>query len=525
MLSPLVTEAGASAGSSSHFASVGNPGVRRSRPFIYGLANITFLLYLLTASLVGPNSSPRLVYLALLFPICSSPILVVRQLNDRYIGFTAFLFMYFISFGMLDALNLVNLVPGSMAAGPLTASELLIVLGGLCFVAGYLVSSKGTEIPNRKADGLAKDWSLTTLVLMGLFFWAAGTAANWYWLIVLTVRSGEFHNDTGGLGTTVLMLGRYVQPLGIMIIAYAYTKSRSRNLLLLTVAIASLQVAIGFVSNSKEGAMIGGLLVILIGVLVRARIPKMWALAAALFIVFGFPVFQAYRAIVVGQQGMSNAYAARHIVEALKLSLENEKLVASDFGGDPNFHAQTALERATVKGSVDMIVSRVGKDVAYQYGHTLEPLLFVFIPRLIWPEKLDVQTGELVNTQFQVTGEGVTYISPSHLGDLYWNFGWPGALAGMLGLGLVLGWINRRCDLTTGVSVTRVLILAVSIYELCVRFEGSIASEYPVWIRSVVGILILHALFAREYATARGSATDSVAGAALSPLQFPNLMR
>jgi hypothetical protein len=113
------------------------------------------------------------------------------------------------------------------------------------------------------------------------------------------------------------------------------------------------------------------------------------------------------------------------------------------------------------------------------------------------------------------------------LGELYWNFGVAGALIGMLLLGLLLGWINGVCDMSTGASVTRLLILATTIYQTAVRFEGSVAAEYAVWIRSIVGILILHRLFARRGALAGVAVAPVCNGQGGSPAlpKFPNLLR
>jgi hypothetical protein len=166
--------------------------------------------------------------------------------------------------------------------------------------------------------------------------------------------------------------------------------------------------------------------------------------------------------------------------------------------------------------------------VPYQHGYTLIPLATALIPRLIWPDKLDIQVGQLVNTEFHVTGERVTYISPSYLGELYWNFGWIGALAGMLMLGMLLGWINRLCDLSKNTSVTRLLILGITVLQLGVRFEASIATEYAVWIRSVVGILLMHWIFARKgdprTATSRSASTPDLESV-IHMSRFPNLLR
>jgi hypothetical protein len=499
-----------------------------SRSLIYGLANLCFLMFVLIAEADGPSSAVRPLYLILLFAVCSSPLLVLRQLNDRYACYGVFLVCYFLSFGALDCIALAS---GKVVAGStgevISEAELLILAGAIAFSAGYLRSAAlGAADGDRQI--LLDDWSMSSLVVVGWALWLGGTIATWYWNIKLTVRVGEFHNATGGFLTSLLMIGRYVQPLGLMIIAYAYVMSRSSILMVMTIVAVCCQMLIGFVSDTKELGMVGGILVILTATLVRSKPPKGWVMAGVLFIVFGFPVFQAHRSIVVYEHGMTNDEGLQNIGKSLQLSWDNQERAAKDVDAG----SQSFFDRASVKGSVEMIVSRTGHDVPFQYGHTLLPLVLAFVPRLLWEDKVDVQTGQLLNQQFNVTGNSVTYISCSHLGDWYWNFGWFGATLGMLASGLLLGWINRRCDLSRGVSASRVLVIALSMYELCARFEGSISNEYAVWIRSLVGILLLHWLFARKVALADhqdSSVQHSGPGAAGVPVgfpaaQFPNLL-
>lgn len=87
------------------------------------------------------------------------------------------------------------------------------------------------------------------------------------------------------------------------------------------------------------------------------------------------PVFQAHRAFIVNERGMLNAESAQNISKAFQLSIESEKLAASDSG--------FLFERSSVKSSVEMIVSRTSKDAPYEHGYTLIPLATAFIPRLI----------------------------------------------------------------------------------------------------------------------------------------------
>jgi len=483
---------------------------------LYGMLNLGFICYVATAASIGGSPNPRTLYLVLLFALCSTPLLLMKRPNDRFSLYTIFLGMYFVSYGVLDLTSLLQASSSEPGSAALAPGELVILCGGAAFALGYRALAARQVEP-----ALAADWPMSRLVIVGMALWLAGTYATWYWTIRLTVRAGQFDWSTGTFVATLLMLGRYAQPLGLMIMAYAYTISRSVLLTLVIVVLAAFQVVLGFASDTKGGAMSAGIMVIVTGFLVNGKIPKGWAVAGVLFIFLAFPIFQAHRAIVVGERGESNANTAADLGKALEISIAGEKRTEAG-------HAESFFQRSSVKSAIDMIVNKTGEGgVPYEHGYTLIPLATAFIPRLIWPDKLDVQTGQLVDKVFHVTGTGEVYISPSHLGELYWNFGLPGALLGMLLLGMLLGWINGVCDMSTGASVTRLLILATTIYQTAVRFEGSVASEYAVWIRSIVGILILHRLFA-----ARGARPGVAAAVAAGPgtgtlalPKFPNLLR
>lgn len=483
---------------------------------LYGALNLGFLLLVGVLATFHDGTNPRIIYLVLLFAMCSSPVLVVRKLNDRYALYTMFLFVYFVSYGVLDLASIAGIEPPDPATSLLDPAELLILLGGAVFILAYQwMASRSNHNPT--GTRFLDDWPKQTLVITGLALWFLGTLATWYWNVRLTVRSLEVHNNVGELSTTLLMLGRYIQPLGILIIAYAYTVFRTRPLWLVTVAVVALQVVLGFISNTKGGAMLGGILVILTAYLVRGRLPKTWLLAGIVFITLAFPIFMAYRTVVVGEHGLTNAEAAQDLGGALQMAIAGQHSA-------PGASATSFFERSSVKSAVEMIVDRTGIDVPYQHGYTLLPLLTSLVPRLLWPNKLDVQTGVLVNEQFHLE-QAVVYISPSHLGELYWNFGWPGALIGMGLIGILLGAVNRACDLSAGTSATRVLLMTVTIYQVGVRFEGSIASEYSVLARSLLVILILHWLFARRGLRNVAASADSAEPMAPTADFLPNLMR
>ena len=182
----------------------------------------------------------------------------------------------------------------------------------------------------------------------------------------------------------------------------------------------------------------------------------------------------------------------------------------------------------SLKGSVELIVTRTGHDIAFQNGYTLTPILTAFVPRLIWPDKPDVQTGQIMNRVFQISEVEDTHISPSHLGELYWNFGWPGVVIGMTLVGLLLGLVGTRFDLAAASTLTRLMVIVITIRMLILGSEGAIAVQYVVWLRSMLGIAVLHLLLARRAvrvveADTPGPQTQT--DGALPGSALPNLLR
>src|SRR5262249_38624661 len=123
------------------------------------------------------------------------------------------------------------------------------------------------------------------------------------------------------------------------------------------------------------------------------------------------------------------------------------------------------------------------------------------------------------------------------LGELYWNFGWAGVLAGMPLIGALLGLIAVRFDLTQGVNLTRVLVLIITIKLLILGFESVLNIQYSLWMRTMLVIGLLHLLlahkrFVRRRKDTQPSQTGTLplpAGSSGAPVsrigpRYPNLM-
>ena len=499
-----------------------------NRLALYAATNVLFLFVVGIAYAIGGSPNPRIFFLILIFALCATPIIDLDALNGRYSLLGIFLFAYFLMFGAGDLGALVQGTTTEPSHAALSLTEVVILVGGATLVVSYrLVASISSVIGQTSAP---RDWSMRAILSIGALMWAIGTYATyqWYVHIVTDTTNEAVHTGLQSQGTfniSVSILAQMMQPIGILLIAYAWRTYRFPILVAPVLGIVVLQVALGFVADAKGLAMLGGILVIIAIVLIDARVPKLWLAGAVAYAILIFPIFQAYRTEIHGNRGIARADVVQNIGKVLGLTLSAEDRVNNGHG-----RAQTLLERSSVRGSLQMIVAKTGNGVSYQHGYTLTPLIATFVPRIFWSDKPDVPTGQLVNKEFHVSEGQDVYISPSHLGELYWNFGWPGVFIGMMCIGGILGWVGCRFNLADASTVTRLLITVVTIKQLVMGFEGVIAASYVVWLRSLAGIGLLHLMFAQAPAKLRNLTKNDREPNRLSAVNaigtkpFPNLL-
>ncbi len=376
---------------------------------------------------------------------------------------------------------------------------------------------------------MERDWPLIYALGIGLLLWVLGTICLAYWAIYIVgdrtnMSVSKNLNNLGSGLTTVVMMGQLVQPLGVLILAYAYAKYKRMYLLGLIVTVVLVQIVMGFVADYKTEAMEAGILVIITKIYVDGKAPKAWLLGGGLFILLAFPVFQAYRLHVRGEQGVTAIQTLQNLVGSVQSSLQAQERVNSGFGG-AEYRVQAFWERATLKGSVELLVSRVGKDAPFQLGATLTPIATAFVPKILWQDKPSIAVGQLLNKTFHITAVEDTFISPSHVGELYWNFGWYGIVLIQPLIGLLLGVIGRRCSAVPTLSLTRLLDMLVTIDAFAIRSEGSIAVEYVVWLRSMAAIGLLHLVFSRPMRAPQIVEDSPAPRQSLADVPFPQLLR
>ena len=363
-------------------------------------------------------------------------------------------------------------------------------------------------------------------MLGGGLLWLVSTYLTWKLKVELLVDNmletvSRVYAAITPLQLDALQLAGYMQPLGVVILAYAYGRHRNRSLLVPLACAIAVEMVMGFVADSKGQVLIGTVLAAFTLTMVSGKVPKGWLVAVVAMVVLVFPILQANR-IAMQIYGTGHAFAAENVMETLERALQTKESIDSG-----HFQAESFFERTSLKGNVTVIVTKTGNEVEFQNGRTIMSLLAAFIPRVIWPDKPDTATGRLVNSEFFHLEQRETNISPSHLGELYWNFGWPGAMIGMAVIGALLGTIAARFDLTGSPSLTRVLVTIVTIKTIIIGFDGAINVNYSMWMRTLAAVGILHLLFARQQrapAMAQDVPTPALPLHAATGARFPNLM-
>ncbi len=493
------------------------------------LLNLAVVALIVMGSIDHPNYSGQIVYVCVLTAVCSTPLLLLRGWNDRHVLLAILMGMYFLDFGALD---LSILVVGSdtrhIRPEFLSPPELAAMLGAVLLLAAYLFGTslarkeEGAERARAMRGEALPEWSAATQLILGTSLWLIGTGAMIYMQVFAAPEktahaTGIAQAEMGPVLLFLVMLAHMMQPLGILILSYCYAKRRTVLWTSLIITVVLIEVAAGFIMDVKRVALMGAALVILTRTLVDNRLPKAWILCSVAALSVLFPVFQAYRTEITDERGMDRLQALQELPKVLSIALQSADKEQKRV--DPAERPQSFLERSSVKGVLENLFLYVPREVPYLGGQSLVAIPLAFVPRLILPDKEDMSVG-LLYSQVILKVHDDLYISISHLGELYWNFGWLGIALGMPIIGTLLGFVGARFNLEHGTSVTRILVLLATAQSLCIEFEGTMPVSYILWLRGMAAIGLLHFMFAR-----RARVTSPAPASLPAAPRFANLMR
>lgn len=254
-------------------------------------------------------------------------------------------------------------------------------------------------------------------------------------------------------------------------------------------------VSLGAWYGSKETVMLS-LVPLFAAAIIRPRLRKYVPIAAVsvvlIYLLSVAPVINKSR-IMPGQAEMTPSQ--RFIVAFKKYS----PLYTGDFQvrflkrQEDNF-----FNRVFEPSAVGFIAGLV-KTSGLKYGATMSNLIYGFIPRFIWPEKPDVTLGSWFTRQLGLRGQR-TSTGMFAAGELYWNFGWLGVIAGMWLLGVLTSELWRMAGRDPRGKLLQMWLFVCILYPLVEIAEASSYLVGIVYSFIFFGTLIAVNRVAREVA-------------------------
>ena len=215
---------------------------------------------------------------------------------------------------------------------------------------------------------------------------------------------------------------------------------------------------------------------------VKRKLPMKTILVVVLLSVFLiFPTYNTFRQMD----------ASLDTTRRVHRTLEMARTWSSDRYLDASLFA--FLKRIAILTSVAAVVSDTGRFVDYRYGETLilAPI-GLLIPRFLWQDKPEISIGREFGDTFRLTDplDRETYIAPSLIGELYWNFAVPGVVVGMWLMGMGYRWLYQRYGAGAGFDPIRKSIYA-TLLPAVLGFEGNFA----ILVGGVIKVLVILTVF------------------------------
>jgi hypothetical protein len=458
-----------------------------------------FLILIACETFDVRNSHDPAPFLFLVFSLCMAPVFLVREASGRYCLLVVAGPLMFLYFGFNDLLSYFLELHGryvSPEGSLFTDAELVILAGLLSLFIGYAAVAK--VLGQSRRMPFRDDWKTGRIVFLGVIGLAVGLYATYLMQIAVDYRQNV---DLGSESHAALtMMARMLEPVGAVLLSYAYMKTKSSRLLLIIIVIAAVKLPIGLILNSKEIGVSLPATFLMTKWIYDGKVPLRWVSIFAVIVVVYFPLSYAYRE-ALQSRSMSVMKSLTSIDAVIDKSMKYNSMVKKPFSGLDSF-----ASRNDYKTIIELTVHKIGTTLPFQHGATLVELPYVFIPRIMMPNKPVFSVGQIFNQELRLSANKKTYISTTFLGEFYWNFGTLGVVIGMFCTGCFWGAIGCVANIRERVSVTRLLILISAVYTLILKFETGIAQQNIVFLRSCLIIFLLHFLF-RDRRTAAPEVT------------------
>jgi hypothetical protein len=407
---------------------------------------------------------------------------------------------YFVIFGIRDLADVtgggfIALAPSDLPIGSaldsaiLGRSDWVVLVGAATFLAGYFFLFKFTE--RRTSQFLAYEWRRSTIFTIGVILWLIGITLSIAY--DMTVTPAYLPTSILGLPVGIASNLRLLAQLGsIMLIYLALQGSTNRMAWGILLAVICVEFIFGFLANSKETSFRTPVLLLLGSYFLHGRLNKTLLSIIILAFIPYLLFFNAYRLNVLQEQNQSQRQVLERLDDNLDTVLINTKSQTNIASSSLN----ALIQRVNGKVYVDIIVAGLESgSVSRLNGESLVWFLSSFVPRALWQGKPEISLGRRFNLEFDLSASRYTYVPTTQLGELYWNFGFPGVVVGMFALGMILGYLSSLLSESKRITICRFLTLLMATYLLAIRFESNIALQYSSFVRVLLLIGLIDYLF------------------------------
>jgi len=441
----------------------------------------------------------RLFYVIIFLNVCVAPSFFISRSSGRYLLIAVFLPIYFTLFCIGDLISVLGIEGKSTIESPEIQGEVdqIIIFGGLAYIFGYMATANAGK--KRWRGWFYREWDLNKVKLAAIFCWLLGT---WAFITIFFFSKGS------SLPLSIVSNLKHFSQLGSLMLIYLYLTKKEKSTFLILAAICAFEFALGFAANTKEVSFLTPILLLILGFISTGKINKIFLVSIISVMIVYIFFFTAYRLWVIQVRNQTPLEAVENISKTIDIVVSSAGKKDID---NPN--SSTHLkERIETRKYIVILVNGIDhKGVRTMDGYTLGLFFDSFIPRVFWPDKPEISIGRLFNKEFRISESKLTYIPATHIGEFYWNYKMPGVLIGMTLVGVFMAFISKMSDLSAMVTLPRVLILMMTIYIICVRFEADWAQQYSNVVRSVISIWILDIILRKKSSATNKSITSKVA--------------
>jgi hypothetical protein len=367
----------------------------------------------------------------------------------------------------------------SIAPWDVVAGQSVTLVGLIMMLLGfYMPVGKGlaSMVPKPRYD-----WSPNAALGVALLMIPLG------WTVFL---GGQFGLIPKRAGSGVLGEIASAVFYGIALLTIVYIRYRLRIVLVLLMLLIPPTVAFNFFTGSKRLFLTALAMVAIPYIVHDRRIRISWVVAGVAILVVLYPVAQFYREVV--QRGytltaievLSDPGRALGALSAFTSAVEPLEWVTS--GLQATGHRLNAL-------TLPCIIVRDTPDlVPYQGGWSIGYIFLSYIPRVLWPGKPETAiVGQWVTDNYGPGPHVKSSTGPSWIGELYFNFSYPGVIVGMLLLGLFFRVLQEIC-FQPSAAIPFLLTAVVVLYEVARSPQGGLIRPINGVIFAIPPIMAAH---------------------------------